>query len=85
MYTILYDFNDGGWKLTAKTLSNLTDAKKAVDEMSKTIRCRNVRLLQDVVEDPYKDLYQQLYKDFVIGNRQTPTDPTETRSVTIIE
>lgn len=65
MYTVLYDVNENGWKLSSKTYADLDLAKKVVNEMGGKNSYRNVRLLQEVVESPYEKLYHKLYEDFV--------------------
>lgn len=74
MYTILFEINENGWKLSSKGVSTLKSAEQMVDSLSSKAGIRGVRLLQDVVESPYEKLYNQLYDDFVkqFGSNAVP-------------
>ena len=71
MYIVLY--NNSGGSLQSKSFPELEEANEEILELTEK-QCVNVRLLTDVIDEdfvsPYKELYHQLYNDFVKPKRE---------------
>jgi len=77
MYIVLYSNSNGN--LSSRSFPELEEANEEILELTEK-QCNNVRLLTDVIEEreisPYKELYEQLYNDFVKPKQENKPDFT---------
>lgn len=83
-YVVLW-VNQQGY-MTSATFTDIDIANDKIEELSENGGNKNVRLLTDVVDNAqtnYKELYMQLYNDFVKphSNRQIEEDTSEYRTI----
>ena len=63
MYYVFYKPSNG--KREYDLFHSLTEAQGRIDDYEMDINFTNVMLLQDIENNPYKELYENLYNDFV--------------------
>ena len=74
MYVVLYE--DSNKRIITESFAKYEDAMKRVEKINTANNLSNGRVLTDVIDTPYKELYLQLYNDFV-----KPKEPIEKQPV----